>query len=471
MGDQHNAVAAGAPRTIIDKIWDARVIVVQEDECLLWVDRHYVHEGSHHAFAQLAKAGAPAARPDLTFGFADHYIPTRPASGVDGVRMVDLLAKNTAAQGIRNFGAGDARQGIAHVVAPELGLTLPGLVIVCGDSHTSTHGALGAFAFGIGASEVAHVLQTQTIWQSRPRRMLIEIGGVLPEGVTAKDLAIHLVARLGADFAVGHAIEYGGDAIRALSIEGRMTLCNMSIEMGSRLGIISPDERLFAWLAGRPGVPSGEDFSHAVESWRALATDPGAVFDHVVHVDAREVEPSVTWGVSPEHAAPLSGCAPDPSGIPDPLKSAAAREALAYMGLEPGTKLKDVAIDRVFIGSCTNGRIEDLRAAADILRGRRTRISGLVSPGSTRVRLQAEAEGLDRVFTEAGLEWAGSGCSLCVGMNGDLLNAGERCASTTNRNFRGRQGKGSRTHLVSPAVAAASAVTGRLTHPADLGAR
>ncbi len=456
-----------SPRTIVDKIWEAHAIVVEDDESLLWVDRHYVHEGSHHAFAQLAHTGAQAARPDLTFGFADHYIPTREASGRDGVRMVDLLKKNTAAHGICNFGAGDERQGIAHVVAPELGLTLPGLVIVCGDSHTSTNGALGSFAFGIGASEVAHVLQTQTIWQSRPLRMLIRIDGVLQDGVTAKDLAVHLVGRLGADFAVGYAIEYAGDAVRSLSIEGRMTLCNMSIEMGSRLGIVGPDDRLFAWLEGRPGVPSGDEFSKAVESWRSLASDPGADFDQVVCLDAREVEPCVTWGVSPEHVVPLSGCAPDPAKMKDELRAAAAREALAYMGLEPGDRMTDLEIDCVFIGSCTNGRIEDLRAAATVLRGRRAKVSGIVSPGSMQVRRQAEAEGLDRVFLEAGLEWVGAGCSLCVGMNGDLLREGERCASTTNRNFRGRQGKGSRTHLVSPAVAAASALTGRLTDPRD----
>ena len=454
-------------RTIINKIWDAQTIVTEGDESLLWVDRHYVHEGSHHAFAQLTKTKKNIARPDLTFGFADHYIPTRSASGTNGLRMVDLLEKNTGANGVHNFGLGNSRQGIAHVVAPELGLTLPGMVVVCGDSHTSTHGALGAYAFGIGASEVAHVLQTQTIWQQRPLCMLIEVVGALGSFVTAKDLAIHITRTLGVDFAVGYAIEYGGPAVRNLSIEGRMTLCNMSIESGSRLGIVGPDEKLFAWLHGRPGVPSGIQFDLALDNWRLLATDDGAVFDKVVVIDASLVEPTVTWGTNPSQAVPISAYVPDPALL-DLDRQASAQEALNYMGLQPGSKISDIVIDRIFIGSCTNGRIEDLRDAANLLRGKRAKIPGLISPGSTSVKAQAEEEGLDRIFIDAGLEWAGSGCSLCVGMNGDLLTAGERCASTTNRNFRGRQGIGSRTHLVSPVVAAASALTGHLTNPSDL---
>ena len=457
---------SGKPRTIIDKIWDAHAITTREDgDTLLWVDRHYVHEGSHHGFAQVEARGARLARPDLTFAMADHYVPTRPgrAQTAETRAMVDKLDRNTRAHGVLCFGHGDARQGIAHVVAPEQGLTLPGTLVVCGDSHTSTHGALGAYAFGIGASEVAHVLMTQTIWQSRPKRMRIVIDGSPASGIGAKDIALAMIARLGTGYAQGHAIEYAGAAIRGLSIEGRLTLCNLSIELGSRLGIVAPDETTFAYLLGRPFAPSGADFDAAVDDWRRLASDTDAEFDGEVRLDAGDVAPIVTWGVSPEQAAPIDARAPDPASVADPAKARAWADALDYMGLRPGMALTDVRVDRVFIGSCTNSRIEDLRMAARVLAGRRAVVPGLVSPGSSQVKLQAEQEGLDRVFVDAGLEWGDSGCSMCVGMNGDEVPPGERCASTTNRNFKGRQGAGSRTHLMSPAMAAAAALTGHLT--------
>ena len=457
-----------APRTLFDKVWDARVVLAREDGAsLLWIDRHFVHEGSHHAFAKLAGRGAAVSRPDLTFGVADHYAPTRGRRGgatADGraPRMAERLAANTAAHGIRLFGLDDPRQGIVHVVGPEQGLTLPGLTVVCGDSHTSTHGAFGALAFGIGASEVAHVLMTQTLWQKRPKRMRVRVEGRLPPGTSAKDIALSVIARLGADGAAGHAVEYTGSAVRALSMEGRLTLCNLSVECGARCGMVAPDETTLRHLEGRPFAPAGEDFARAAEAWLALPGDPDAAFDREVALGAEEVAPVVTWGVSPEDALPITLAVPDPADAPDEARAAQIRDALAYMGLRPGQRLTDIPIDRVFIGSCTNARIEDLRAAARVLAGRKARVPGLVSPGSSLVKRQAEEEGLDRIFTEAGLEWAKSGCSMCVGMNGDLVPPGERCASTTNRNFKGRQGPGARTHLMSPAMAAAAAVAGRL---------
>ncbi|MBN9081913.1 MAG: 3-isopropylmalate dehydratase large subunit [Rhizobiales bacterium 62-17] len=457
-----------APRTIIDKIWDAHTIVQRDDgDCLLWVDRHFVHEGSHHGFAYTKARGAQVARPDLTFGMADHYVPTRTGAVQpdDTRRMIRQLQENAAQHGITCFGEGHARQGIAHVVAPELGITLPGLLIVCGDSHTSTHGALGAYAFGIGASEVAHVLMTQTIWQSRPKRMRLRIDGTLAPGLSAKDMALSIISRIGTGYAQGCAIEYAGSAVRGLSVEGRLTLCNMSIESGSRLGLIAPDETTFAWLRGRSYAPQGDAFDAAVADWRQLASDDEAVFDREIVLDAKDIAPTATWGTSPEHAAAITAHIPDPASEADPTKAEALRDALAYMDLKPGMALTDIPIDRVFIGSCTNSRIEDLRAAAAVLAGRHAIVPGLVSPGSGTVKRQAEEEGLDRIFTAAGLEWAGPGCSMCVGMNGDVVPAGERCASTTNRNFKGRQGKGSRTHLMSPAMVAAAAVTGHLTDP------
>ena len=460
-----------AARTIIDKIWDAHVIATREDgDCLLWVDRHLVHEGSHHGFAQVKQRGASVARPDLTFGTADHYVPTRPTAPVDpdAARMIRQLTENCAEHGVTCFGHGHGRQGIAHVVAPELGLTLPGLLMVCGDSHTSTHGALGAYAFGIGASEVAHVLMTQTIWQSRPKRIRITVDGALSPGVTAKDMALAIIARLGTGYAAGCAIEYAGSAVRGLSVEGRLTLCNLSIESGSRLGLVAPDETTFAYLRGRPYAPEGADFDRAVEDWRQLASDPDATFDREIAIEASQIAPTVTWGVSPEQAAPIHGRVPDPADVSDPTKAQAWRDALAYMGLTAGMRIEEIRVDRVFIGSCTNSRIEDLRAAAAVLTGRKALVPGLVSPGSAGVKRQAEAEGLDAIFLAAGLEWGGPGCSMCVGMNGDLVGPGERCASTTNRNFKGRQGKDARTHLMSPAMAAAAAVRGHLCDVRDL---
>ncbi|WP_338664762.1 3-isopropylmalate dehydratase large subunit [Pararoseomonas sp. SCSIO 73927] len=461
-------MADAAPRTLFDKVWDAHVILTREDgQALLLIDRHFFHEGSHHAFNQLRARGAAVARPSQNVGVADHYVPTRgrggPIADEPIRRMVAQISDNAAQHGLRLFGLDDPGQGIVHVVGPEQGLTLPGLTIVCGDSHTSTHGAFGALAFGIGASEVAHVLMTQTLWQRRPRRMRVAVEGVLAPGVGAKDLALSVIARLGADGAQGHAVEYAGSAVRALSMEGRLTLCNLSIECGARCGMVAPDATTLEFLRGRPFAPEGAGFDRAAEAWMALPGDADAAFDRSLTLDAREIVPIVTWGISPEDALPVTATLPDPGRVTDPSRAAQIRDGLDYMGLHAGQKLSDVVVDRVFIGSCTNSRIEDLRAAAAVLAGRRSKVPGLVSPGSTPVKRQAEAEGLDRIFIEAGLEWVESGCSMCVGMNGDLLAAGERCASTTNRNFKGRQGKGSRTHLMSPAMVAAAAVTGYLT--------
>jgi 3-isopropylmalate/(R)-2-methylmalate dehydratase large subunit len=456
------------PQTLIDKLWAAHEIVRREDgEALLWVDRHYVHEGSFHAFSRIAERGAPVAEPGLTFGVADHYVPTRGSrhaiANPEIARMVRQFEENTAKHQIKAFGLDDPRQGIVHVVGPEQGLTLPGLLIVCGDSHTSTHGALGAYAFGIGASEVAHVLMTQTIWQRKPRRMRITVDGRLGPGIAAKDIALAVIAHIGAGGATGHAIEFAGSAIRSLTVEGRLTLCNMSIEAGGRCGMVAPDEATFGYLKGRPYVPAGEEFDRAVEAWSALTTDGNARFDREVSLDAAAIAPVVTWGTSPEDALPIDASVPDPAREPDQARAKYLREALAYMGIAPGKKLTDIAVDRVFIGSCTNSRIEDLRVAAAVLAGRTSKVPGLVSAGSSLVKRRAEEEGLDRIFRDAGLEWGESGCSMCVGINGDLVPPGERCASTTNRNFRGRQGPGARTHLMSPAMAAAAAVTGHLT--------
>ena len=453
-------------RTLFDKLWDAHVIMTREDgETLLWVDRHFVHEGSHHAFRKLDERGAGVAEPALTFGVADHYVPTRGRPSIADVEvagMVDRLSANAAKHGFRLFGLDDPAQGIVHVAGPEQGLTLPGLLIVCGDSHTSTHGAFGAYAFGIGASEVAHVLMTQTLWQRKPKRMRIRVDGVLGAHITAKDVALHIIARISAGGAQGHAIEYHGQAISALSMEGRLTLCNMSIEAGARCAMIAPDDTTFDWVRGRPFAPSGPSLDAAIAQWRALVSDDDAVFDREVAVDANTIVPTVTWGVSPEDALPITERTPIAAGN-DLARAAYIADALQYMGLSPGMRLADVKVDRVFIGSCTNGRLEDLRAAAGVLRGRKSTVPGLVSPGSSEVKRAAEAEGLDRIFIDAGLTWADSGCSMCVGMNGDLVASEERCASTTNRNFRGRQGVGARTHLMSPAMVAAAAVTGHLT--------
>jgi 3-isopropylmalate/(R)-2-methylmalate dehydratase large subunit len=455
------------PQTLVDKLWAAHEIVRREDgESLLWIDRHYVHEGSFHAFGKLAERGVPVAEPELTFGVADHYVPTRGSrtniANPELARMVRQVEENTARHNVKLFGLGDPRQGIVHVVGPEQGLTLPGLTIVCGDSHTSTHGALGAYAFGIGASEVAHVLMTQTIWQKKPKLMRVTVDGTVAPGISGKDIVLAIIARIGADGATGGALEYAGSAIRALSIEGRLTLCNMSIEAGARCGIVAPDKKTFAYLKGRPYAPKGADFDRAVEEWSAMQTDAGAAFEKDVTLDAGSIAPIVTWGTSPEDALPIDASVPDPAREPDEDRAKYLRGALEYMGIAPGRKLTDIAVDRVFIGSCTNSRIEDLRVAAAVLAGRTSKVPGLVSAGSTLIKKQAEQEGLDRIFRDAGLEWGESGCSMCVGINGDLVAPGERCASTTNRNFRGRQGPGARTHLMSPAMVAAAAVTGHL---------
>jgi 3-isopropylmalate/(R)-2-methylmalate dehydratase large subunit len=454
------------PRTLFDKLWDSHVIVTRDDgEALLWVDRHFVHEGSHHAFRQLDGKGKGVAEPSLTFGVADHYVPTRGRPVIadpEIAGMVQRLTDNAMKHSIRLFGLDDPAQGIVHVVGPEQGLTLPGLLIVCGDSHTSTHGAFGAFAFGIGASEVAHVLMTQTLWQRKPARMRIILDGMLGPHISAKDLALHVIATIGTDGARGHALEYAGEAIAALSMEGRLTLCNMSIEAGARCAMVGPDEVTFAFVKDRPYAPKGAALAAAIREWRSLATDADAVFDRELRMNAADVAPTVTWGVSPEDALPITASVPSPEGL-SAQRGAYVTEALAYMGLKAGAAFTSVAVDRVFIGSCTNARIEDLRAAAAVLRGRKAKVPGLISPGSSIVKRMAEAEGLDRIFAEAGLTFADSGCSMCVGMNGDLVASGERCASTTNRNFRGRQGVGARTHLMSPAMVAAAAVTGHLT--------
>ncbi|KAA0012930.1 3-isopropylmalate dehydratase large subunit [Billgrantia pellis] len=456
------------PTTLFDKVWDAHEVLRSESgQSLLWIDRHFVHEGSFHAFSKLHERSLSVARPDLTFGIADHYVPTLTrrldAIGDAKVRgMIEQLADNTREHGITLFGLDDPRQGIVHVLGPEQGLTQPGLLMVCGDSHTSTHGALGSIAFGIGASEVAHVLATQTLWQSRPKKMRLSLEGELSPGITAKDIALTWIARLGADGARGYAIEYAGSAIRRLSMEARLTLCNLTIEGGARCGMIAPDETTFDYLLGRPFAPRGERWDQALAYWQTLKSDDDAQFDREETLDATEIAPTVTWGVSPEEALPIDQYVPDPSRIDDDARARQVRDSLDYMGLVPGQQLTDIAIDRIFIGSCTNARLEDLRAAAAVLKGRRSKVPGIVSPGSTQVKRQAEAEGLDAVFREAGLEWRESGCSMCVGMNGDLVPAGERCASTTNRNFKGRQGPGARTHLMSPAMVAAAAVAGRL---------
>ncbi len=455
------------PQTLVDKLWAAHEIVRREDgESLLWVDRHYVHEGSFHAFGKLAERGVVVAEPGLTFGVADHYVPTRGSrtniANPELARMVRQVEENTKKHDIKLFGLGDPRQGIVHVVGPEQGLTLPGLLIVCGDSHTSTHGALGAYAFGIGASEVAHVLMTQTIWQKKPKLMRVTVDGEAAPGISGKDIVLAIIAHIGADGATGGALEFAGSAIRALSIEGRLTLCNMSIEAGARCGLIAPDETAFAYLQGRPYAPKGADFDKAVEEWSTMKSDDGAAFDKDVRLDAKAIAPIVTWGTSPEDALPIDASVPDPARETDEARAKYLRGALEYMGISPGKKLTDIAVDRVFIGSCTNSRIEDLRAAAAVLSGRTSKVPGLVSAGSTLIKQQAEQEGLDRIFRDAGLEWGESGCSMCVGINGDLVAPGERCASTTNRNFRGRQGPGARTHLMSPAMVAAAAVAGHL---------
>ena len=454
-------------QTLLDKIWTANTIKQRADGAtLLYVDRHLVHDATSQGFDKLDSEGYRLRRPDLTFGMADHYIATgssaaRRRADFDG--LVEQLDRNARKWGFESFGPGTSRQGIVHVAGPEMGLTLPGCVLVCGDSHTATHGALGALSFGIGASEIAHVLATQAIWQHKPRSMRVTIAGTLGEGVVAKDVILALIGRIGAGGATGHIIEYAGSAIDGLSMEGRLTVCNMTIEAGARTGMIAPDDVSLQWLAGRAYAPKEHLWDRAEAHWRTLGSDDGAVFDAEVSLNADEIAPMVTWGTSPEDVVPITGHVPDPDAQGDPDRRRQVQKTLDYMGLVPGTPMTEIAIDRAFIGSCTNGRIEDLRAAAGIARGRRARVPAHVTPGSAQVKRQAESEGLDRIFRAAGFEWTDPGCSMCVAMNGDLVPPGERCASSTNRNFEGRQGKGSRTHLLSPAMVAAAAITGRLT--------
>jgi 3-isopropylmalate/(R)-2-methylmalate dehydratase large subunit len=471
--------AASGPRTLSEKVWDRHVVRSGEGEPdLLFVDLHLVHEvTSPQAFDGLRLAGRRVRRPELTVATADHNVPTTgtdlPIADPVSARQLEVLAANCAEFGITCYPMGHANQGIVHVIGPELGLTLPGMTVVCGDSHTSTHGAFGALAFGIGTSEVEHVLATQTLPQARPRTMAVEVEGELPLGCDAKDLVLAVIGRIGTGGGIGHVIEYRGQAIRALSMEGRMTVCNMSIEAGARAGMIGPDATTFAYLEGRPHAPKGADWEKAVADWAGLGTDEGATFDTTVTIAAAGLRPHVTWGTNPGQVVTVDSAVPSPDEMADPAEREAASRALEYMGLTAGTPLRQVEVDTVFIGSCTNSRIEDLREAAGVLDGRRVRpgLRALVVPGSHRVKAQAEAEGLDKVFLASGFEWREPGCSMCLAMNPDKLAPGERCASTSNRNFEGRQGRGGRTHLVSPAVAAATAVAGHFATPQDLGDR
>lgn len=465
-----------APRTLYDKIFDSHIVERQEDgTCLLYIDRHLVHEvTSPQAFEGLRMARRCVRHPEKTLAVVDHNIPTT-ADRAEGIKnaesriQVETLARNTAEFGVEYYSEKDIRQGIVHIVGPEQGFTLPGMTIVCGDSHTSTHGAFGALAHGIGTSEVEHVLATQTLIQKKAKNMLVRVDGELPTDITAKDIVLAIIGEIGTAGGTGHVIEYAGKAIEALSMEGRMTVCNMSIEGGARAGLIAPDEKTFEYIAGRPRAPKGEVLERAIRYWKTLKSDGGAHYDKVVTIDAAKLAPTVTWGSSPEDVVSITGIVPDPDIIEDETLRASKWRALEYMGLAPGVRMTDVTIDRVFIGSCTNGRIEDLRAAAAIVNGHHVAngVSAMVVPGSGLVKEQAEAEGLDKIFMEAGFEWREPGCSMCLAMNDDRLQPGERCASTSNRNFEGRQGYKGRTHLVSPAMAAAAAIAGRFVDVRD----
>ncbi|HVH53361.1 MAG TPA: 3-isopropylmalate dehydratase large subunit [Actinomycetota bacterium] len=462
------------PTTLSQKVWEAHLVHRAEGEPdLLYVDLHLIHEvTSPQAFDGLRLGGRGVRRPDLTVATMDHNVPTAPGpQDPVSVRQMKALERNCAEFGIQLYPTGHIGQGIVHVIGPQMGLTQPGLVIVCGDSHTSTHGAFGALAFGIGTSEVEHVLATQTLSQSTPGSMAVTVDGDLPPGVAAKDVILGVIARIGTGGGVGHVIEYRGSAIRSLSMEGRMTVCNMSIEAGARAGMVGPDDTTFAYLEGRPHAPKGAAWERALDHWRSLGTDSDAAFDREVRIDAGELTPFVSWGTNPAQTVSIDDAVPDPDSFDDPIRRESAQRALAYMAIRPGTAIRDIRPDTVFIGSCTNSRIEDLRVAAEVVRGRRVRdgLRAMVMPGSMLVKAQAEREGLDRVFRAAGFDWRDAGCSMCLGMNPDQLSPGERCASTSNRNFEGRQGKGGRTHLVSPAVAAATAITGHFCTPADLG--
>ncbi|TES58123.1 3-isopropylmalate dehydratase large subunit [Halalkalibacterium halodurans] len=456
-----------APKTIIEKIWDAHTVIGEEGKpSLLYIDLHMVHEvTSPQAFEGLRLAGRPVRRPDLTFATMDHNVPTVDRFNIQDQiarKQIETLEANCKEFGIEIAGLDSPNNGIVHVIGPELGLTQPGKTIVCGDSHTSTHGAFGALAFGIGTSEVEHVLATQTLWQSKPKTMEVRVTGELAPSVSAKDIILAVIAKYGVDFGTGHVIEFTGEAIRSLSMEERMTICNMSIEAGAKAGLISPDSVTFEYLRGRPNSPKGEAFDVAIQQWEALATDAGAVYDRVLTMNTSEIEPMVTWGTNPAQGTGVSQVVPSPDDAKDENERRAIKQSLAYMGLEPGTPITEIAIQHVFIGSCTNSRLSDLRTAAELIKGRKVAdgVRALVVPGSQQVKRAAEKEGLDEIFKEAGFEWRDSGCSMCLGMNPDTVPEGERCASTSNRNFEGRQGKGARTHLVSPQMAAAAAIAG-----------
>jgi 3-isopropylmalate/(R)-2-methylmalate dehydratase large subunit len=459
--------------TLFDRVWDAHLVAQPEDEApLLYVDLHLVHEvTSAQAFEGLRLAGRKVRRPDLTLATMDHNVPTddRPADDLAAAQL-EALRRNCEEFGVRLYATGSGREGIVHVIGPELGLSQPGMTIVCGDSHTSTHGALGALAFGIGTSEVEHVLATQTLPQRRPKTMLLTFVGSLPLGVTAKDVILGAIGQIGIAGGAGHVVEYAGDVIRSLPMSGRMTICNMSIEAGARAGMIAPDDTTFAFLEGRPAAPRGADWERALDGWRSLPSDHDAEYDRMVELDVGELAPQVSWGTNPGMVVSVDGVVPDPVEFSDPAERAAAERALVYMALEPGTPIQEIEVDRVFIGSCTNARIEDLREAAAVVAGKRVnpRVRALVVPGSAGVKRQAEEEGLDRIFEAAGFEWRRAGCSMCLGMNPDILQPGERCASSSNRNFEGRQGRGGRTHLVSPAMAAATALAGHFVDVREL---
>jgi 3-isopropylmalate/(R)-2-methylmalate dehydratase large subunit len=463
-------------RTLFDKIWDSHVVDKQDAETfLIYIDRHLVHEvTSPQAFEGLRASGRKVRRPEAALAVADHNIPTTDRSqGIadpESRQQVETLERNVREFGVPYFSVDDVRQGIVHIIGPEQGMTQPGMTIVCGDSHTATHGAFGALAFGIGTSEVEHVLATQTLIQRPAKNMLIRVDGELPLGITAKDIVLAIIGRIGTAGGTGHVIEYAGSAIRGLSMEGRMTVCNMSIEAGARAGLIAPDETTFEYLKGRPMAPKGAAWEQAIAHWKTLPSDRGAHYDTQIVLDVASIVPQVTWGTSPEDVLPITGSVPNPGEIADEQRRQSMERSLAYMGLTPGTKLTDIPVQRVFIGSCTNGRIEDMRAAARVAKGRKVApgVAAMVVPGSGLVKHQAEEEGLDRIFVEAGFEWREAGCSMCLAMNADKLEAGERCASTSNRNFEGRQGKGGRTHLMSPAMAAAAAVTGHLADVREL---
>jgi 3-isopropylmalate/(R)-2-methylmalate dehydratase large subunit len=463
-----------AGKTLSEKVWDRHLVHSGDDGDLLYIDLHLVHEvTSPQAFDGLRLAGRTVRRPDLTLATMDHNVPTsnidQPVADPISKKQMDTLQANCDEFGITCHAMGDPGQGIVHIIGPEIGMTQPGMTIVCGDSHTSTHGAFGAIAFGIGTSEVEHVLATQTLPQSRPQTMAVTVDGELQPGVTAKDVVLAILGRIGTGGGIGHMIEYRGSAIRSLSMEGRMTVCNMSIEMGAKAGLIAPDETTFEYLQGRPHAPKGADWDAAIADWKTLVTDDDATFDKEVVIDAAEITPHVSWGTNPGQVVPITGEVPHPDAMVDPTERNAAERALDYMGLAAGTPMKQVPVDTVFIGSCTNGRIEDLRAVAEVAKGRKVSINrAMIVPGSFKVKEQAVAEGLDKIFDEAGFDWREPGCSMCLAMNPDKLAPGERCASTSNRNFEGRQGRGGRTHLVSPAVAAATAIAGHFATPADL---